>query len=140
MSKPASPLAPAEAAASMPPLTGPSVTQKTGAAAANLAGTQSMPVWPEELLAVAEQQQLRHLLDPMLKATRAIFSGARWIKVYVEPDFQDPREKLIIFDVQIAGLVWPQSGDAHKAWSSEMLRLLPAQFIYTFVLLLDLVG
>src|SRR5205807_2372481 len=74
-------------------------SQTNGAAAANLAGTQEVPIWSKEVLDVAEQQQLRPLLEPMLKATRQIFPTARWIKVYAELDFQEPGEKNIIFDV-----------------------------------------
>ena len=64
MSKPTAPLPPAEAAHNIAPLTGPPAAQSNGAVAANLAGTQALAVWPADLLAVAEQQQLRHLLDP----------------------------------------------------------------------------
>ena len=112
--------------------------KSNGAATANLAGSQEPVVWPEELLAVAEQQQLRHCLEPMLKATREIFPNARWIKVYAKTDYQEPQEKNIVFDVQVAGLDYPQYRDAQKAWNEKMLRLLPEQFIYHFFLFLRL--
>jgi hypothetical protein len=110
-----------------------------GAAAANLAGTQDTPVWPEEVLAVAQHQQLRELLDPMLKATREIFPTASWIKIYSQTDYQDPHEKNIVFDVEAAGLDAPQARAARYAWIAEMHRLRPSPFIYHFLLLLRLV-
>lgn len=114
--------------------------EKSNGIAANLATAQEPVDWPEDLLALAEQQQLRHCLEPMLKATRDIFPTARSIKVYAETDFQNPPEKNIIFDVQVPGLRFPQSRDARKAWHEEMFRRCPSPFLYHFLLHLELVS
>jgi len=120
-------------------LSAAALEKSNGAATANLAGSQEPVVWPEELLAVAEQQQLRHCLEPMLKATREIFPNARRIKVYAKTDYQEPQEKNIVFDVQVAGLDYPQYRAGQDAWITAMYRFRPSPFIYHFVLLLDLV-
>jgi hypothetical protein len=120
-----------------------SLAHAVAAPAARLNGTPgenaSVSVWPEEVLTLADQQNLRPYLEPMLKATHAIFPTARWIKVYTKPDPEIPGERAIIFDVQIAGLTSAQCCAADKAWSTELLRILPRPRVNSLYLLLDAV-
>jgi hypothetical protein len=119
---------------SLAPVTAVPAGQRNGTAADNPAAT----AWSEEVLAVAEHQNLRTYLEPMFKATNEIFSTASRIEVHVQQDPEIPDQKNIIFNVQIRGLTSAQYRAAHKAWNVEFLRIHSGPIIHIFYLLLDI--
>jgi hypothetical protein len=96
--------------------------------------------WPDEVLAFAEQEQVRPYLDPLLEVTRQLFPTARSLRVYVETDHELRDVRWIIFDAQVPAQDVPDYLAVERRWNEESFRICPAPLICTIVLRLGLVS
>src|SRR5437762_2749214 len=72
--------------------------------------------WPAEIVAFANDRQIRAVLEPMLEATRRLLPTADSIQVYLENDPDIPDRRYIVFHVQVAGLRFPKTQAILQTW------------------------
>lgn len=92
--------------------------------------------WPVDVLEFAGQHNVRTYLEPLLLATRQLFSTARGVKVSLEADPEIRDDWHIVFDVQVPHQDVPNYVDAQHQWILALYSICPAPLVCTFRLLL----
>src|SRR5437879_4964848 len=103
------------------------------------APVKTMPAWqwPSDVLALATEQGLEAILDPLLEATRQLFPMARSLKVYVEQDPEVRDWRSIVFEVEYLDRDLPDYVEMKHRWTRELFRLYPSPRFHYLGLLLS---
>src|SRR5262245_47412138 len=79
--------------------------------------------WPADVLALAAEQGVTAILDPLLEATRRLFPMARSLKVYVQQDPEIRDWRSIVFKVEYLDRDIPDFIGMKHRWTDELMRL-----------------
>src|SRR5262245_27812906 len=87
-------------------------------------GVAAQPwTWSPEVLEFARANGVAQYLDPLLDATRRIFSHARWLKVYLSYDPEYPDWQTILFDVGVEPMPKDVRRQLDRQWGKEWQRI-----------------
>jgi len=82
--------------------------------------------WPADLLAFADEHEIRSYLDPLWEATWQLFPTARELSVFQEDDPELRADRYIVFDVRVPQQDIPDFVEAKHNWNREFFRICPA--------------
>ncbi len=93
--------------------------------------------WPADVVELAVRHQLDPYLDPMLAATRQVFPTARSLRVFREDDPELRDVTFIVFEVEVPRADVPNSVQAYRRWTDQLLRICPypQQCLFTLTLI-----
>jgi hypothetical protein len=82
--------------------------------------------WPADLLAFADEYEIRAYLDPLWETTWRVFPTARKLTVFQEDDPELRDDRYVVFEVRVPQQDVPDFVEAKHNWNREFFRVCPA--------------